>query len=707
MTVSANNSRLSYNGNGATVAFSAPYFLASADLKVYVGGVLKTLTTDYSVSGAGVSSGGTVTFVAAPPAGTGNVVILRDPDQLQAMQLPSNDPFPSKAVETALDKLTMLVQRGRDLLSRALVLSDSDTSGTPTTLPDLSNRNNKVLGFDSAGNFTVFSPVDNTLLSVDLADYSDMNKGAALIGGVGRVVDSVAALKALPKTGAKRAFVLGYYAAGDGGGGAYYYDSSDTTSADNGGTIIVAGDGARWKLANVLHLSVKQFGAKGDGVTNDTAAFIAAANAVDALGGGRVWIPPGAYATPTGLTFGNGSNSANSTIHNRVVFCGAGSGSSSGVTNQEINGVSRILYTGSANASAAVVSFAGPLHSVGLEDMALDCNSLAGIGVLINHCTQSNFRNVVCRNYTAIGWSLTTRTGFPSGCAFGCADNRFIACYGFVDSSVGTGTVLGISLNSGVSTGTSLAGQPDSARNVFIGGTFMYGQSATSYGAWLSGADNNSMLEVEFYPYNGSTSGLDVYLQQWPASGAFPLENYFANLGMTKGVGGNGGVGSSNGNTFIPFPTSDGASMPAVSGASGITHLGQTFVAGVQAYRGRQVSNATLNSSVQSNSTGVLTNVPGLSVTLTVQANTKLRVSFSGRASKSTAASGYFQLALNGSAQGDTRTDVNSDGYWHAVSAEGLYSVGAGSQTITVQFASSDTNAIQISHGTLVVQELY
>ena len=143
-------------------------------------------------------------------------------------------------------------------------------------------------------------------------------------------------------------------AAGDGGGGAYYYDSSDTTSADNGGTIIVAGDGARWKLANVLHLSVKQFGAKGDGVTNDTAAFIAAANAVDALGGGRVWIPPGAYATPTGLTFGNGSNSANSTIHNRVVFCGAGSGSSSGVTNQEINGVSRILYTGSANASAAV-----------------------------------------------------------------------------------------------------------------------------------------------------------------------------------------------------------------------------------------------------------------------------------------------------------------------------------------------------------------
>lgn len=143
MTVSANNSRLSYNGNGATVAFAAPYFLANTDLKVYVGGVLKTLTTDYSVSGAGVSSGGTVTFVTAPPTGTGNVVILRDPDQLQATQLPSNDPFPSKAVETAMDKLTMLIQRTRDLLSRAITVPDEVTLTASMPSPEA----NKFLGW--------------------------------------------------------------------------------------------------------------------------------------------------------------------------------------------------------------------------------------------------------------------------------------------------------------------------------------------------------------------------------------------------------------------------------------------------------------------------------------------------------------------------------------------------------------------------------
>lgn len=103
-------------------------------------------------------------------------------------------------------------------------------------------------------------------------------------GVVGRVVDSVAALKALDKTKSTRAFVTGYYAAGDGGGGAYWYDSTDTASTDNGGTIIVAADGGRWKLSTQNVVSVAQFGAKGDGETVDTAAFEAARDALPSGG---------------------------------------------------------------------------------------------------------------------------------------------------------------------------------------------------------------------------------------------------------------------------------------------------------------------------------------------------------------------------------------------------------------------------------------
>lgn len=93
---------------------------------------------------------------------------------------------------------------------------------------------------------------------------------------VGRVVDSIASLRALPKTGSPHAFVIGYYAKGDGGGGAYWYDASDTISADNGGTIIVATDGGRWKLIIQGRISFHQFGAKGDGTTDDTMAITTA-----------------------------------------------------------------------------------------------------------------------------------------------------------------------------------------------------------------------------------------------------------------------------------------------------------------------------------------------------------------------------------------------------------------------------------------------
>ncbi len=59
----------------------------------------------------------------------------------------------------------------------------------------------------------------------------------------------------------------------DGGGGLYTYDASDTTSSDNGGTIIVDSIGQRWKLDNDGVLSIRQFGAYGDGVHSDDTAM--------------------------------------------------------------------------------------------------------------------------------------------------------------------------------------------------------------------------------------------------------------------------------------------------------------------------------------------------------------------------------------------------------------------------------------------------
>ncbi|TNJ54137.1 hypothetical protein FE784_40075 [Paenibacillus hemerocallicola] len=114
--------------------------------------------------------------------------------------------------------------------------------------------------------------------------------GAGLEKHIG--VDSIEALREVDRTKATKAYAAGYYIPGDGGGGLYALDAGDAASPDNGGTVIVASDGGRWKLCATGIVSVKQFGAKGNGTSDDGANIQAA---VSALGGKRLFFPKGAY----------------------------------------------------------------------------------------------------------------------------------------------------------------------------------------------------------------------------------------------------------------------------------------------------------------------------------------------------------------------------------------------------------------------------
>lgn len=141
MTVSSTQNRISYVGNGATVAFSTSpiVFFANGDLDVYLvvtaTGVatLQTITTHYTVSG-GAGATGTVTMLAAPSAAQ-TLLIVRTLDITQAVDFVQNDPSDAEVAEDALDRLTMVDQQLSARIARSFALADSDISGASTAIP--------------------------------------------------------------------------------------------------------------------------------------------------------------------------------------------------------------------------------------------------------------------------------------------------------------------------------------------------------------------------------------------------------------------------------------------------------------------------------------------------------------------------------------------------------------------------------------------
>ena len=148
MTVSSTTNRVTYAGNGATTVFAFPYFFVGAsDLLVTktivaTGAITTTvITTDYTVSGTQAAnltfpSGGSVTMIVAPATGT-TLSIVRVPAQTQATHWVDNDPDSAAVKELAFDKLTLLVQRLADLVSRSLSLKDGYANSFDPTLPPI------------------------------------------------------------------------------------------------------------------------------------------------------------------------------------------------------------------------------------------------------------------------------------------------------------------------------------------------------------------------------------------------------------------------------------------------------------------------------------------------------------------------------------------------------------------------------------------
>jgi len=192
MALSSTTNRVSYAGNGSTTDFAFSYkFLQNEDLvvveRVVATGVetVKELTTHYTVAGEGEDSGGTVTMLVAPATGT-SLVIYRNPDATQPYNPADNESLPAETMEEAHDRMALIAQGIKDLLSRSLKLSKAYLDSFSMELPAILTAN-AVLTVNADGDAFEMGPT-----TTEIAD-AEANAVAAAASAAAALASETAA----------------------------------------------------------------------------------------------------------------------------------------------------------------------------------------------------------------------------------------------------------------------------------------------------------------------------------------------------------------------------------------------------------------------------------------------------------------------------------------------------------------------------------
>jgi len=302
-----------FTGNGVTTTFPFTYkVFSTADVQVIrltiSTGLETTLTivTDYTITLNGdqdSNPGGNIVLVT-PLLALYKLTATSDIANLQPTDLTNQGGFYPEVITDALDRATIQIQQLADQTDRAIKIPISDGVLDMTT-PGTADRASKYFVYDASGLPSVSSGSGtDTALRTDLANASASLAGSRLSGfrqtGTGATARTVDA-----------------------------------------------------KLKDTV--SVKDFGAVGDGVTDDTAAINAALATKKS-----VYFPSGTYMTTGGHVIPYVNETTDQTIFGDAAFS---------TIIKKISGTS------------AVFDFRQYVHS-SIKDLTIDGNSLAGVGVM-------------------------------------------------------------------------------------------------------------------------------------------------------------------------------------------------------------------------------------------------------------------------------------------------------------------------------------
>jgi len=528
--------RVQFTGNTGTGPYAFNFnILQSSDIVVYKNNVLLTETTDYTVSIA-ANGTGNITLTAALVLADiltiiGGRELSRTTDFVTAGDLLAS------SLNEQLDSNVIMSQQLDERFGRTIKAQPGDEDAT-LDLPTVANRANKIILFDTEGNVTAASATDfftnsvlggNYIVNTATGDGSQTAFGLTVAPGVATNIQihidgvyqnkatfslsgSTVTFSEAPPLNSSIEFIMGEAVTQiTGNASAITYNQGGTGAQDR--TV-------QSKLQEFV--SVKDFGAVGDGVADDSSAFLAALTASD-----HVIVPNGNFLITTTIVI----PAANKTIKGMggVIVRGASVGTVFSATSKDnLNFVDLDFQVSSSQTHVQTGEFI----------VLTTCHDCSVIG-----CTFDAEIKAAGSNKESLFSAVNT----PSCNRLMIANNKFLYLYG---NCCGANDSVGNGVN---------------GNNVTITGNLFYNHVDTGVGTWTNARDvtisNNVFHRDDFTTsYNGVS--IDVAGAQRVSitgnvfTGQTIAIRVLSNLGyVNRGV-------VIDGNTF--GEATDGSSEPAV-----------------------------------------------------------------------------------------------------------------------------------------------
>lgn len=174
MTVSKQQNKIQYTGDGVTTLFPYPYpFIEQSDIVVFIDDVKQV--SGFTVEKRDSYENGSNITITNPPASGSNIIITRDIPTVQDTSYPENDAFPSAVTEQNFDKLTLqIIDLKQSTIKVPLETPPGFNPVMPKPVP------NKGIKYDATGEQLITTEFDPDEALETTKQYRDEAQAAAL-----------------------------------------------------------------------------------------------------------------------------------------------------------------------------------------------------------------------------------------------------------------------------------------------------------------------------------------------------------------------------------------------------------------------------------------------------------------------------------------------------------------------------------------------